>query len=171
MAKGFNQSFRFVPKIVRDEGEGDSSRQVIVEDRPSYSQEAACVVLGASMAEVRRLKRDGHIRSAIPADDFSESELTAIHAEVRARGRSDRMKSELPQYVSKTRFYSLLGCCFVTGERYLSRGVLHPAAILDGDTPIFEHSGKAIQESHRAISEYRQNLRLSKYNLTLTKTS
>jgi len=73
--------------------------------------------------------------------------------------------SELPQYVSKTRFYSLLGVCFVTGERLLDRGVLRPDAVLDGATPLFIHSGEAIASAHRAISEYRQRLKLSKYNL------
>jgi hypothetical protein len=79
------------------------------------------------------------------------------------------MNSELPQYVSKTRFYALLGICFVSGERYLDRGILKPAAELHGETPLFIHSGEAIASAHRSISEYRKNLRLSKYNLTLTK--
>jgi hypothetical protein len=72
-------------------------------------------------------------------------------------------------YVNKTRFYSLLGVCFATGQRYLNRGVLTPSAILDGNQPIFEHSSSALDQAHRAISEYRKNLRLSRYNLTSTK--
>jgi hypothetical protein len=75
------------------------------------------------------------------------------------------MNSDLPQYVSKTRFYSLLGCCFVTGERYLNRGVLTPSGILDGFTPLFEHSGKAISEAHKAIQAYRNKRKLAKFNL------
>lgn len=77
--------------------------------------------------------------------------------------------ADLPSYVSKTRFFDLLGVCFVTGQRLLARKVLKADAFFDGDTPLFIHSGEAIAETHRAISLYRQNLRLSKYNITLTK--
>jgi hypothetical protein len=69
-------------------------------------------------------------------------------------------------FVSKTRFYALLGICFATGERLLARQVLKPAAFVDGDTPLFEHSGEAIAEAHGAIASYRAKLKLSKYNLT-----
>jgi hypothetical protein len=73
-------------------------------------------------------------------------------------------------YVNKTRFYSLLGVCFATGERYTKRGVLKPAAILDGNQPIFEHSAASIAEAHKSIADYRKNLRLTRYNLTSPST-
>jgi hypothetical protein len=58
-------------------------------------------------------------------------------------------------YVSKTRFYSLLGLCFLSGQKLLDREVLKPAAILDGSQPIFEHSAASISLAHREIQEYR----------------
>jgi len=82
MAKGFNQSFKFVPKVVRAEGEGDSSRRVVVESKPSYSEQAACVVLGAEMAKLRQMQKDGLIRSDVP-DEFTEEELRNLYVEVR----------------------------------------------------------------------------------------
>jgi hypothetical protein len=54
---------------------------IVIEDRPTYSQQAACVVLAASMVELRRLKREGLIRSEV-RDDYTESELRSLHEEV-----------------------------------------------------------------------------------------
>jgi hypothetical protein len=82
MRKGFfNQAFRLVPKIASVES--DSSRRVIIESKPSYSEQAACVVLGAEMAKLRQMRQDGLIRSDVP-DEFTEEQLRALHAEVRA---------------------------------------------------------------------------------------
>lgn len=75
-------------------------------------------------------------------------------------------ESEVPQFISKSRFFALLGCCFVTGQRFIERGVLQPDAMLDAENPLFIHSGEKIAEAHRAIQNYRKNLRISKYNLT-----
>jgi hypothetical protein len=82
MPKGrFNQSFRFVPKI--SGVEHDQSRRVIIEDgKPSYSEQAACVVLGAELVKLRRLHQEGLIRSEVP-DEFTEAELRTLHGEVR----------------------------------------------------------------------------------------
>ncbi len=76
--------------------------------------------------------------------------------------------SNLQAFVSKSRFYTLLGVCFATGERYLSRKVLEPSAILDGNQSIFEHSGESLSKAHTAIREYRSQLRLTRYNLKTT---
>jgi len=76
------------------------------------------------------------------------------------------MNSDLPQYVSKTRFFELLDICFLTGQRLIERKVLQADAMLDGQTPLFIHNGESIASVHRAIAAYRKNLRLSRYNLT-----
>jgi hypothetical protein len=82
MAKGFNQAFQFrpVPKIAGVEH--DSTRRVLAESKPSYSAEAASVVLGAELVGLRKMRRDGLIRSEVP-DEFSEEELRALYEEVR----------------------------------------------------------------------------------------
>jgi hypothetical protein len=72
--------------------------------------------------------------------------------------------SEL-HYISKTKFFALLGLSFLTGQRMFARGVLEPAAMLDGETPLFIHSGEAIAEAHRAIASYRARLKLSRFNI------
>jgi hypothetical protein len=80
MNYGFKQTFRFVPKIASVDS--DSSRRVIIESKPSYSQEAACVVLGFELAKLRRLHKEGLVRSSLP-DEFTLEELQTLHVEVR----------------------------------------------------------------------------------------
>jgi hypothetical protein len=70
------------------------------------------------------------------------------------------------QYLTKTRFYALLGVSFATGERYLARQVINPAAFVDGDSPLFDHSKQAVEVAHKAIANYRAKLRLTRFNLT-----
>lgn len=53
----------------------------MVESKPSYSEQAAAVVLGAEMLELRQMHRDGLIRSDVP-DEFTEEELRTLHEEV-----------------------------------------------------------------------------------------
>ncbi len=85
--------FRAVPVARREPGEGDESRIVAVEEgKPTYSQKAASVVLGAQMAKIRQLQQDNVIESEVPENDFTESELRSIHeeiAELRAKGVID----------------------------------------------------------------------------------
>jgi hypothetical protein len=68
-------------------------------------------------------------------------------------------------FVSKTRFFALLGICFATGERMLARQVLKPAGILDGEHPLFIHSGESVAEARQSMQAYRAKFKLSKYNI------